>query len=617
MKPIRKWALLAIAVPTILLAAFGWLHRRDQHFPSGMIDAGGSGTLFRYAPEQGWSNETRHVFHFTSQGSELIPYSWFLALESPHGGKLFKDTLSRYGFLYEPDRSDAGGLNPDGLPIGFAAHLTDQHVLNNMDESRWLGLTCAACHTGAIHFAAKSKGKRDTGIIIDGGATNADLGSFLRDLAMAVQTTSQDKTAMHAFEVRLAAMNEMPSRPELEKRLKTYAVQLASIDHLATPTHPWGSGRVDAFGVIFNRICNYDLPLNKNQFVAPDAPVRYPTLWYTNRQDHVQWHGEVLNTSWIRRLARNTAEVSGVFARVDFTPGKPPYASSIDPVGLGILDEAVNHLRPPRWPSELGKLNPAAVSRGSAIFRDLSRGGCIRCHTDVVPDDDTFIKIAPVPLSEVGTDDAMTMQVHIRMSDTAGLKGESQRLLGDDTGIFGPKARAGAIVDNLVTGALADEKPEIAQAFAHAQVDRAVNAKPGFLLWDGKLITKATPRDNAAAARQAIKSTGSEPVFAPRVALPAGKSERDQYGYEPRPLAGIWVAAPYLHNGSVPSLAQLLRLKPRVNRFNVGAAARMTRSTSGSSQTGSVVFYLIRRFREIRTRDMSLELPSQTPKSKT
>jgi hypothetical protein len=43
--------------------------------------------------------------------------------------------------------------------------------------------------------------------------------------------------------------------------------------------------------------------------------------------------------------------------------------------------------------------------------------------------------------------------------------------------------------------------------------------------------------------------------------------------YEARVLEGIWAAAPYLHNGSVPSLVELLKpAKERVPDFKVGPA---------------------------------------------
>ena len=41
--------------------------------------------------------------------------------------------------------------------------------------------------------------------------------------------------------------------------------------------------------------------------------------------------------------------------------------------------------------------------------------------------------------------------------------------------------------------------------------------------------------------------------------------------YESRVLYGIWATAPYLHNGSVPSLWELMKpAKDRVTTFNVG-----------------------------------------------
>lgn len=43
--------------------------------------------------------------------------------------------------------------------------------------------------------------------------------------------------------------------------------------------------------------------------------------------------------------------------------------------------------------------------------------------------------------------------------------------------------------------------------------------------------------------------------------------------YAATPLVGLWASAPYLHNGSVPSLAQLVGLEPRQSRFQVGGHA--------------------------------------------
>jgi hypothetical protein len=45
-----------------------------------------------------------------------------------------------------------------------------------------------------------------------------------------------------------------------------------------------------------------------------------------------------------------------------------------------------------------------------------------------------------------------------------------------------------------------------------------------------------------------------------------------QFNYKARPLNGVWATAPYLHNGSVRTLAELLEpAAKRANKFHVGS----------------------------------------------
>src|SRR5688572_17191262 len=68
--------------------------------------------------KQGWSNDERIQFYFTTQGSQLIPYDWFLALEQVDSDELFRtdDHMERLRFI--PHAKD-NQRNPDALPIGF------------------------------------------------------------------------------------------------------------------------------------------------------------------------------------------------------------------------------------------------------------------------------------------------------------------------------------------------------------------------------------------------------------------------------------------------------------------------------------------------------------------
>ena len=76
-----------------------------------------------------------------------------------------------------------------------------------------------------------------------------------------------------------------------------------------------------------------------------------------------------------------------------------------------------------------------------------------------------------------------------------------------------------------------------------------------------------TDRLRAAAFDRALAEGVSRTVYRDRIAAAAGR------GYVAPPLTGIWASAPYLHNGSVPTLAALLSPATRPARFQVGGHA--------------------------------------------
>ena len=78
----------------------------------------------------------------------------------------------------------------------------------------------------------------------------------------------------------------------------------------------------------------------------------------------------------------------------------------------------------------------------------------------------------------------------------------------------------------------------------------------------------------AAAVTPKKHKPGGGPVasatYKPARADPCG-GKGGQFKYESRVMEGIWAAAPYLHNGSVPTLADLLKPpRNRPNKFEVG-----------------------------------------------
>jgi hypothetical protein len=132
---------------------------------------------------------------------------------------------------------------------------------------------------------------------------------------------------------------------------------------------------------------------------------------------------------------------------------------------------------------------------------------------------------------------------------------------------------------------LADYRP---QAFP-GPVDRAAAERGAALYARGCAACHGRLDWNAGAPRLAdfpdwIGDVGTDPLRGKVLDQPLAQAIRNSAygraisvkpgeGYAAPPLAGVWASAPYLHNGSVPSLAALLdpRLRPR--RFMVGGHA--------------------------------------------
>jgi hypothetical protein len=90
----------------------------------------------------------------------------------------------------------------------------------------------------------------------------------------------------------------------------------------------------------------------------------------------------------------------------------------------------------------------------------------------------------------------------------------------------------------------------------------------------GSIIQHTVPVVLPNELRQDIAHSNS--VFTPETEALKGAFRYDSTAavrgsYESRVLKGIWAAAPYLHNGSVPTLAELLKpAAERVSTFKVG-----------------------------------------------
>jgi hypothetical protein len=493
---------------------------------------------------QGWNESTREAFWFTPQGSQLMPYSWFLALEQVGKRELFRSAANMERLRHIP--MPPSKLNPDGLPIGFVRDVGNGQT--------WLGLTCAACHTAKLKLGARE-------VIIDGGPTLADFKRFLHDINVSLAATRNDEPTFARFAQRVLGEEMSDSAMAgLRKDLDKTTSDLLLIETQDRTDVPYGYARLDAFGVILNNVAARALGMPENA-VGADAPVSFPFVWDAPQADRVQWNGSALNAPKIGGLIRNIGEVLGVFGQLAMTPAAPlaldkGYMNSLKLENLGKIENWLRELWSPAWPADLlPPVDQELARQGKIIYAEQ----CSSCHSLLESRNPARrFDVTMVPVSKVGTDPTMARNYLERKAKTGILEGQRVMIVAGEK--MGPEIRTFQIVINGVVGVLL-KHPLVAarvgeEDFLHAQ--KLAGLAPQ------SLTSPAMESDGNALVQ--LKERLQK--YSEQLRL----FDATTNSYKARPLNGVWATAPYLHNGSVPNLWELLRPPgDRVKLFHVGS----------------------------------------------
>jgi hypothetical protein len=461
--------------------------------------------------DQHWDDPTRFAFWSMDQGSKIMPMKWFLQLQKAESSERFATGLERYGFVPDNYSGAHGNPSPDAnnpLPIGFAK--------NSASGEDWVGLTCAACHTNKISSGSQSW-------LVEGGPSMLDFDQFLSDLVEAVDQIDKDPARAQAFwngvptPAQVLEFQQLKTRLDLRKRINT-------------PPAAAGFGRVDAFGHIFNQVLTVGLNTEVGT-APPSAPASYPFLWDISQHEFVQWNGSAPNlgvgASAPGSLMRNIGEVLGVFGEFTVTGkhtdwGLPTYESSINVENLRKVEQWVSTLRSPKWPAVLGPIDESERAKGAEIYK----AQCWGCHKVVAADQPVPVPV-PVNMEQVDNADLQTDRAEI-------------------DNFLARKADAG-----ILAGSFYPLDPSMPIFRGQTPVKDLT----GYVAM-GVYINLEHPN-------------GAELLRTAALVARSGLPPLDRY--KARPLDGIWATAPYLHNGSVASLKELLTApKERLTRFCVG-----------------------------------------------
>jgi len=529
--------------------------------------------------DQNWDQAMTRKFHHISQGTRTLPLplSWLLALEEPVNSPFlfpfvsrgkFSDNeyLLRFGFI-ESETSDE---NPHGLPIGIAT-TPYQSLIGINNKVTAVGFTCAACHTAHLTYG-------DTEYIIEGGPAATDLGQLTRALGAALgQTLISSKLPIFNGRFERFAKNVLKDGAYsdanvvlLNQELEALVTNLASLP--ATVDIVEGYSRLDALNRIGNQVFALD-PKRFDNYVAIDAPVNYPHIWTSSWFDWVQYDGSIMQP-----LIRNAGEAMGVSADVNTTApsGQQRFSSSIPIKNLKWIESALKGDSPlpkkafsgllsPKWPDSFPPIDRGKAELGAALYQKICKG----CHLAPLDSEEIWDKkyIAPVKyyvdgvlrqtpesllklkmitLQQIGTDPAQAGVLLNRTVNTAG-KGSGSDLentsgMGIDTEICGP----------------APAQPDSPYAPPNKKYRTArltnVPVSDGPAINFGLALGAIVQQVNDAWFAQNYISAKDRPFYEEW----RPNCLRASFSYKARPLNGIWATAPFLHNGSIASLMDLL-----------------------------------------------------------
>lgn len=471
-----------------------------------------------------WSEADRQAYYFTPQGTQVkgLHYDWFTALELPFSRERFAapEHMARFGFLLDPAQH-ATEANPGNLPVGFTRH-TDV----GGGATSYLDITCAACHTGELRFAGKA-------VRIDGGAAQHVLpssvptlrgGSFGQALVSSMAATYYLPWKFNRFARRVLGdqyeQQRAVLRGQFKEALDTFARTAWNDWHRGLYPTEEGPGRTDAFGRIAN--ATFGDAISPANYRVGNAPVDYPQLWDIWTFDWVQWNGSAQQP-----MARNVGESLGVGATLTFfdehgqpLQGADRYPSSVRVRDLHLIEQTLQRLKPPNWPQEVfGKVDLARAAQGRDLFKD----NCAGCHVPTVDHSSghPVAQLHMLPTEVIGTDPTSADNIAEQTFDVSSLQWNPAELMQRTDVQFEPALKDLDLHKVSVATGLA-----FVTAFVEERAYREAGVSP------------------------------SERGRMDGFNLPIGV--RQWRAYKARPLAGVWATPPFLHNGSVPSIYQLL-----------------------------------------------------------
>lgn len=497
---------------------------------------GGSGQG-ESSQQVGLSPSERELFYHLPQGNEHLWLAVLRALPSraqlqgrTAGFQSFLDDPERFGFLPDPDQ-------PEGLPIGMALV-----PVSEREPVARVGVNCAACHVGEFRYG----GKR---LLVNGAPGLLSLEDFNREAVEVMSRTLTDRTQLLGFLERLAG--------QLAPRAREGLLQAAYPDTDLTPDG--NSSAREKLVAEVDWYCTQDASACAPPKLGPEPERGLAFDRELTQYTHELSRKQVRTVPDAVRVLRGHLVYFMRLGRLKFGTYAGPGRVDAFGVARGVLfgPEAAGVLAAPvsvpcLWEFQTAPWLHWDGNTNSMMERNIGQS-----------------------LGMGATVDRRTFESSVLPRNLAELERLSRKIATPrwPEHVFGTLdaariERGRELFDRNCQGCHGGTGPSVVPletVGTDGNRARSFAAKVGDLEFPAALQDVLARVKQRAYARDGLSQQEVRPLD------PGVIYWRAPVGYVARPLAGIWATPPYLHNGSVPTLWDLLQpASERPARFPVG-----------------------------------------------
>lgn len=497
----------------------------------------------------GLDSAETEVWRFTSEGSDLVPVDLLRAMKDFETGRLYVDALDHYGFLPSP----VSTANPYGLPVGWTTEVPNYATALGLD---FVGLNCSACHSGQIEHGEKA-------MRIDGAPNMADIEALALSAKSSAEKMLEDPIELFLFVHRLLSLEPPPGAEgrslaeDLPEEVRQFLAKHAEAVQNDDPTEPedlLARGAGEVFGKILTEEADGQATELANELLATlervgeaEQKTRHLASIFDRLRD-------------LAALLRNRLQL-GMRALHAIESSQAPGPGRDDPWGIirNVLFGSGTELTAPTsipalyYGGQFGWYH-ADGNTNSVMQRDIAQAVALG-----------------------GFVDPETGQSSLRPRQIWALEA-LMRKMGSPawpSDVFGEPDTA-----KVAQGQALFEQH--CQSCHHAHEGQLMpldaigtdpNRAENFLKrQDGVPFHEAIATEVGKLENTVFEQAGITPEEAAEHEVNGPPVWRATGEYQSRLLSGIWSTAPYLHNGSVPSLYDLLLpVAQRPTSFQLGS----------------------------------------------